>query len=164
VKSLLRALLACLLLAGGSVRGEEAVASAEAVVARHAGYAFERPDLLLRQRIFGLAHGVHLLLSGCLDKDANTEGVQQAYDAWHAAQHAALEGVRVMLAEHHFGARATEAHWQDIARALGLKETIYPSLGTVSLQEACATLPQALTQPRYDFARQLEMNDESAKQ
>jgi hypothetical protein len=164
VKFLLRALLACLLLAGGSVRAAEAVSSAEAAVPRHAGYAFERPDLLLRQRIFGLAHGVHLLLSGCLDKDANAEVAQQAYDAWHAVQHAAIEGVRVMLAEHHFGARATEVRWQDIARALGLRETIYPSLGTVSLQEACATLPQALTQPRYDFATQLEMTDESAKQ
>jgi len=163
VKLPLCALLACLLLAGGSVRAEEAVSSAEAAPPRSAGYAFERPDVLLRQRIFGLAHGVHLLLSGCLDKDANVEGVQQAYDAWHAVQHAAIEGVRVMLAEHYFGARAAEAHWQDIARALGLKETIYPSLGTVPLQEACATLPQALTQPRYDFATQLEMNDESAK-
>jgi hypothetical protein len=128
------------------------------------GYAAANPDILLRQRIFGLAHGVHLLLSGCLDKDVNAEVVQQAYDAWHAVQHAAIEGVRVMLAEHHFGASATEAHWQDIAKTLGLKETIYPSLGTVSLQEACATLPQALTQPRYDFATQLEMNDESVQQ
>lgn len=158
------ALLACLLLAGGSVGAEEGVPAAEAVAPRTAGYAFERPDVLLRQRIFGLAHGVHLLLSGCLDKDANAEVVQQAYDAWHALQRDSLEAVRVMLAEHHFGARATEAHWQDIARALGLKETIYPSLGTVSLQEACATLPQALTQPRYDFAKQLEKNDESARQ
>lgn len=127
------------------------------------GYAADNPGILLRQRIFGLAHGVHLLLSGCLDKEANAEVVQPAYDAWHALQRDSLEAVRVMLAEHHFGPRAAEAHWQDIARALGLKETIYPSLGTVSLQEACASLPQALTQPRYDFATQLEMTDDSAK-
>lgn len=121
------------------------------------GYAFEDTDILLRQRIFGLAHGVHLLLSACLDKNENAEATQQAYDAWHAAQEKVLDGVRGLLAEHHFGSEAERAHWQDVARVLGLKETIYPSLGGISLQEACATLPQALTQPRYDFVEQLKV-------
>lgn len=119
------------------------------------GYAFEDGDILLRQRIFGLAHGVHLLLSACLDKNENAEQAQQAYDAWHAAQGPAIEAARLALAGHHFGPQADRTRWQDVARVLGLKETIYPALRAVSLREACATLPLALAQPTYDFARQL---------
>ncbi|MFN4148783.1 MAG: hypothetical protein ACK4E4_04450, partial [Rhodocyclaceae bacterium] len=107
----------------------------------------------------GLAHGVHLLLSACLDKNENAAAVQRAYEAWHATQGPAIEALRAALAEHHFGARAASAGWQDIARALGLKETIYPALGTVGLTEACATFPEALARPAYDFATQLEHID-----
>jgi len=125
-------------------------------IASRFGYAFERPEMLARQRIFGLAHGVHLLYSACLDKNLNVAAVERAYQAWHAAQAPALEALVNMLRAHHFGPQAARAGWQDIARALGLKETIYPSLGAVSLEEACATLPQALERPAYDFARQLD--------
>lgn len=151
-----------LLLAVPPVQAEEAVPAGESLVPVRLGYAFDNPDILLRQRIFGLAHGVHMLLSACLDKNENAAAAQQAYDAWHTAQEKVIEGVRGMLAAHHFGNEAERAHWQDIARVLGLKETIYPSLGGVSLQEACATLPQALAQPRYDFAAQLESTNDLA--
>jgi len=142
--------LACLALAALPALADEAVPPL-----RH-GYAFDDPVILLRQRIFGLAHGVHLLLSACLDKNENAEAAQQAYDAWLAAQEKVLDVVRGDLASHHYGEQASRVHWQDIARVLGLKETIYPSLGGISLHEACATLPQVLTQPRYDFVTQLQ--------
>ncbi len=160
----LRALLGGLLLAGGSVRAQDGLPAAEPLSPLHLGYAFERPDLLLQQRIFGLAHGVHLLLSGCLDKNENAVAAQQAYDAWHAAQREALDAVRITLAAHHYGDQAGRAQWQDIARVIGLKETIYPSLGAIPLSEACATLPEALSQPRYDFAAQLEMIHDVSRQ
>lgn len=158
----MKRLLLALLLAVPPVQAEEAGPVQQALTPVRLGYAFEDTDVLLRQRIFGLAHGVHLLLSACLDKNENAEAAQQAYEAWHTAQEKVLEGVRGMLAVHHFGNEAERAHWQDVARVLGLKETIYPSLGGASLQEACATLPQALTQPRYDFAAQLESTNDLA--
>lgn len=130
---------------------------------RH-GYAFDQPDILLRQRLFGLAHGVHLLLSACLDKAENAAAVQQAYEAWHVAQEPAIEAMRQSLAEHHFGVQAPRAGWQDIARVLGLTETIYPALGAVGLAEACATLPLALSRPAYDFVTQLGMTDAAKPQ
>ena len=164
MKPWLHALLSCLLLAGGSAQAQDNPPAPEPLVSLHLGYAFERPDLLLKQRIFGLAHGIHLLLSGCLDKDENAVAAQQAYEAWHAPQRDALEAVRVALAAHHFGERAGQAQWQDIARVLGLKETIHPSLGAIPLQDACATLPEALKQPRYDFAAQLEMIHDVSRQ
>jgi len=128
-----------------------------------AGYAFERPALLQQQRIFGLAHGVHLLLSGCLDRQENAPAARQSYDLWYARQHGALERVRSVLADHFFVSQATPVRWQDIAHVLGLKETIYPSLGDVPLAAACASLPQALAEPRYDFAAQLEKLDDAAR-
>ena len=144
----------------GAALAAEDVADAEdptaPPIASRFGYAFERPEMLARQRIFGLAHGVHLLYSACVDKNLNVAAVERAYQAWHAAQAPALEALVNMLRAHHFGPQAARAGWLDIARALGLKETIYPSLGAVSLEEACATLPQALERPAYDFARQLD--------
>jgi hypothetical protein len=159
-----RLLFVLSLLAATGARAEaEAEASMpEPLMPVSIGYGFDTPDILLRQRIFGLAHGVHLLLSACLDKNENADAAQQAYDAWHAAQEKALDGVCGMLAEHHFGAQASRAHWQDVARALGLKETVYPSLGEIPLQEACATLPQALAHSRYDFAAQLQLANDPA--
>lgn len=159
----MKRLVLALLLAASLAQAEEATPAGEPLAPAKRGYAFADPDLLLRQRIFGLAHGVHLLLSGCLDKEAHAEAAQAAYETWHAAQRGAIEAVRIVLAAHHFGPQAAQAQWQDIARALGLKETIYPSLGTLTLQEACTTLPQALTQPRYDFATQLERIDDTAR-
>lgn len=138
---------------------EEAGPAVEPLVPVRHGYAFGQADILLRQRLFGLAHGVHLLMSACLDKNENAAAVQRGYDAWHVAQGPAIEALRATLAAHHFGAQATQASWQDIARVLGLKETIYPSLGTVSLAEACATFPEALGRPAYDFATQLRSPD-----
>jgi len=126
---------------------------------RH-GYAFDDPDLLLRQQIFGLAHSIHLLLSACLDKAEDPDAVQQAYAAWHPAQEQAIEASYRRLAAYHYGALAERATWQDVARLFKLKETIYPSLGSISLQDACASFPAALLQPRYDFAAQLATSND----
>ncbi|MDP1651760.1 MAG: hypothetical protein Q8L56_03460 [Rhodocyclaceae bacterium] len=154
--------LAWLLLAGSCAFADDATppANEERPTPQRIGYSFEQPEILLRQRIFGLAHGVHLLVSSCLDKSEYAASTQAAYDTWYAKQHEAIATVRNALAEHHFGAAAAHTHWQDIARVLGLKETVYPSLGAVSLPEACATLPQALMQARYDFTAQLDHADD----
>jgi hypothetical protein len=59
------------------------------------------------------------------------------------------------LARYYFAERADQANWPDLARALGLNDSILPALGNVPLEDACATLPQAITGARYDFARLL---------
>lgn len=128
------------------------------------GYAADKPDVLLQQRIFGIAHAVHLLYSACLDKAENADAVQQAYDAWHPAQESAVIACYLDLASYHFGEQAPRANWQDVARLFNLKETIYPALGDVSLQDACASFPEALRQPRYDFAAQLEKSNDDREQ
>lgn len=143
-------------------QAEEVAATSDALIPIRSGHAFDNPDVLQRQHTFGLAHGVHLLLSACLDKNENAAAALDAYAAWYAAQEKVLGDVRLALAVHHFGIQAERAQWQDIARVLGLKETIYPSLGGVGLTDACATLPQALARPRYDFRAQSPHAHDSA--
>jgi hypothetical protein len=125
------------------------------VMPRRKGYALDQPEILIRQRLFGLAHGVSMLAAACLDLPEHSTPVQDAYAAWHATQARTIEAMAQELARYYFGPRADEARWQDLARALNLNDSIQPSLGGVSLQDACATLPAALARPRYEFGRLL---------
>ncbi|MDO8346356.1 MAG: hypothetical protein Q7S85_00500 [Rugosibacter sp.] len=119
------------------------------------GYAVERPEILVRQRVFGRAHGVSLLAAACLDLPAQSAAVQDAYAAWHAKQATAIETVVHELSRYYFGERADEAQWPDLARALNLKDDIAPSLGQFTLEVACASLTQVLDKPRYDLVKLL---------
>jgi hypothetical protein len=147
----------------GAAQADDAPAAYTPAAARPAleilpqrlGYAFEQPDVLLRQRLFGLAHGLSLLAASCLDLPEHSRSIQEAYAAWHARQGKVI-GVLVRdLARHYFGPRAEEAGWPDLARALNLHDSIGPALGEVSLEEACASLPTAIIRPRYEFDRLL---------
>ncbi len=122
---------------------------------RYQGYAFEQPRVLLRQRLFGLAHGLSMLAAACLDLPQHSGPIQDAYANWHAKQARSIEVLVLDLARYYFAERADQANWPDLARALGLNDSILPALGSVSLEDACASLPQAIAGPRYDFARLL---------
>lgn len=119
------------------------------------GYAFEQPDILVRQRLFGLAHGLSLLAAACLDLPAYSGPIQDAYAAWHAKQGKAIEAIVRDLAQYYFGPRAGEARWPDLSRALNLADSIQPALGEVTLHAACASLPEAIARPRYELDRML---------
>ncbi len=144
------ALCVCLL---ASARAEEPLPLT------HQGYAFDEPGILIRQRLFGLAHGVSMLAAACLDLPEQSLAIQNTYAAWHAKQAETIAVLVRDLSAHHFGKRAAEANWQDLMRALKLKDSIVPSLGSVPLKEACATLAEALTRPRYDFVALLAEAD-----
>lgn len=126
------------------------------------GYDFDHPEILIRQRLFGLAHGLSMLAAACLDLPEHSTPIQNAYAAWHAEQARAIESLVLDLARHYFGPRAAEAQWQDLARALNLNDSIHPSLGGVSLQDACSSLPEAIARPRYQFDKLLAEADASA--
>ena len=116
------------------------------------GYAFDQPAILLRQRLFGLAHGVSLLAAACVDLPAQTVIVRQAYADWYARHARAIETIVHDLGVYYFGARpAADVQWLDIIHALGLKEDIHLALGEFELSVACATLTQAMAKPRYDL-------------
>ena len=132
------------------------------VLPNRLGYDFDHPETLIRQRLFGLAHGLSMLAAACLDLPEHSTPIQNAYATWHAEQAKAIETLMLDLARHYFGPRAAEARWQDLARALNLNDSIHPSLGAVSLRDACASLPEAIARPRYQFDKLLAEADASA--
>ena len=113
------------------------------------GYAFEQPEILIRQRLFGLAHGLSLLAAACLDLPAYSGPIQDAYAAWHAKQGKTIEAIVHDLARYYFGPRAGEARWPDLSRALNLNDRIEPALSEITLHAACASLPEAIGRSRY---------------
>ncbi|CAB1370590.1 hypothetical protein [Denitratisoma oestradiolicum] len=117
------------------------------------GYAFDKPRILLQQRLFGLYHGVSLLAGAC-DRD---EAVGAAYRRWRDAQGEAIAAARNDLGRYYFGRFAAEATDSQLAQALGLKQTLDATLGKPELGAACATLPEALAKPRYDLAGQFRL-------
>jgi hypothetical protein len=125
------------------------------------GYAMNQPEILIRQRLFGLAHGLSLLAAACLDLPAHSKPIQDAYAAWHAKQSKTIEAIVHDLAGYYFGPRAGEAQWPDLSRALNLKDSIEPALGDITLHAACASLPAAIARPRYELDRMLTEGLES---
>jgi hypothetical protein len=128
---------------------------------RRLGYAVDQPEILIRQRLFGLAHGMSLLAAACLDMPAHSKPIQDAYAAWHEKQGKTIEIIVHDLADYYFGSRAAEAQWQDLSRALNLKDSIEPALGDITLHAACASLPAAIIRPRYELDRMLVEGFES---
>ena len=132
------------------------------VLPQRMGYAFDQPEILIRQRLFGLAHGLSLLAAACLDLPEYSQPIQDAYATWHARQGKTIETLVRDLSRYYFGPRAEEAEWPDLARALNLGDSIQTALGAVSLRDACASLPTAITRPRYELDQLLAEGDAPA--
>ena len=115
------------------------------------GYAFEFPRVLAQQRLFGIAHGVSLLATACLDVPTEAAATSDAYTAWYESQELLIDTVRNELAAFYFGPRADEARWKHLVRALNLREQLGLAADSKELAAACMTLPEALRQPRYDL-------------
>lgn len=132
------------------------------VLSGRSGYAFDQTDILLRQRLFGLAHGVTLLAARCVALPGQAPSVQVAFMAWHDKQANAVVQVMRDLAAYYFGEQAPLATWSDVAAALKLKMVIGQALNELEWQAACASLPQAMAGPRYDLAALLGMQPDIA--
>lgn len=147
-----------------SVSPEPPVAAPDKLVALpgREGYAFKQPGILVRQRLFGLAHGVSLLAAACLDLPEHSVPIQNAYAAWHARHVQAIATVVHDLADYYFGPQATAAQWPDLVRALKLSSNIDAALGEFSLSVACASLPQVIEGPRYDLTALLQADPAAA--
>jgi hypothetical protein len=149
-----------LVLAWLAVAAAPGIASAEdaqPLEPRQGGYAFEQPRVLIQQRLLGLAHGVSMLVSACMDRPERVEAALAAYVPWREGQQDAIALAEADLARHYFGARAAEARWPDLVRALNLRNRLELAPESAELAAACATLPQALRQPRYDLNRQFRL-------
>ena len=119
------------------------------------GYAFEYPRVLAEQRLFGIAHGVALLAESCRDVPATAQATADAYARWYDLQQLQIEDLKSNLTAFYYGPRAHEATWQHIAAALNLREKL--DLAPEQRAAACASLPEALRQPRYDLASMFQL-------
>lgn len=117
------------------------------------GYAFDKPRILLQQRLFGLYHGVTLLAQACKGRDE----AAAAYRSWRERQEGAIATARIDLGRHYFGGFAEEATDGQLVQAIGLKRSLEPEPGGEQLDAACATLPEALTKFRYDLGGQFSL-------
>lgn len=149
------------------------------------GYAFDKPRVLLQQRLFGLYHGVTLLARACAERtrpgnpaksDSHLRGaespeppsaasevasaepgdaVQAAYRHWRETQEEAIAAARADVGRYYFGAFAAEASDGQLVQALGLKPAL--DVAAAELDAACATLPEALAKNRYDLKAQFHL-------
>jgi len=109
------------------------------------GYAFDRPELLADQRVWGIVHAVRLLAKACAQ--AGHGAAAEAWVDWVEREAAQVEAISSVLARHYFG--ADEAPPDALALALGLELAL--ALPAAQLEPACASLPEALVPPRYDL-------------
>lgn len=151
IPSALRFCLLALLLLSSPVRADDAPPLLRQ------GFAFNRPPILIQQHLFGLAHGVALLAAACAQDAPYRDASATAYRAWNERQAPAIAAATRDLAQYYFGDRAGEARRSDIVHALGLKDQLDQAAGSKELQDACATFPQALRNPRYDLIVQYRL-------
>ena len=149
----------CALLFAAPLRAEEAQQAA----ADRLGYAFEHPRILAQQRLFGIAHGVSLLAAACLDLPDASQAAQDAYAPWRAKQEAAVDAAIAELGAYYFGDDTPMPDWQALAQAMHLPDALPYAPDSEDLKAACATLPQALAQPRYDLAERYRLEELMAR-
>ena len=124
-----------------------ALACADAGADMAAGYAFDKPQVLAQQLVWGRLHGVRLLMLACRQRgDDNIAGV---YLAWRESQAAPIAAAEQALSQHYFG--RVQAPMEAIDTALGLRPRL--DIATEELDAGCASLPEALATPRYDLDR-----------
>lgn len=121
------------------------------------GYALGQPRILLEQRLFGMAHAIGLLARTCERDPRHAVAARKAYADWHEQQFPIIDRVRGELSTYYFADQATLARWDDIVAALGLKRELSLKPGSKQFNEACASLPAALAEPRNDLAGQYRL-------
>lgn len=130
---------------------------AAAVATKPAGYAFAYPRLLAQQRLYGIAHGVALLAKACLNADENADDTARAYRTWLVSQQGVIDAATLELAGYYRISPATDG--AALAQVMNLQTALAHAPGSAELKAACATLPQALAQPRYDLTERLRMEE-----
>lgn len=111
------------------------------------GYVFSDPRLLTQQLLWGLLHGVRLLGARCQAEGHAAAG--EAYVDWLERQREPICAAERDLARHYF--QRDTASPEALGAALGLKPGL--DVDAATLAAACATLPQALKQDRYDLGK-----------
>ncbi|MDR2000732.1 MAG: hypothetical protein LBP94_04270 [Zoogloeaceae bacterium] len=108
-------------------------------------YEFDKPEILAHQLVWGIVHGVRLLGMACHRR--GDQAAALAYADWLDDQWPRILAAERDLSRHYFGRE--QAPLEAIDQALKLKPAL--DQPDEELGDACATLPAALTPPRYDL-------------
>ncbi|MDO8959114.1 MAG: hypothetical protein Q7U85_05210 [Rhodocyclaceae bacterium] len=111
------------------------------------GYAFDKPEVLAAQLLWGVAHGARLLGLACAKN--GHYAATQAWLNWQEREAAQIDAARRLLGNYYFA--DAEPLPAVVSAAIGLKLVL--DLPPEALEPACATLAEALAQPRYDMTR-----------
>jgi hypothetical protein len=125
------------------------------------GYAFDTPRILAQQRLFGIANGVELLANACRAVPETASASEAAYALWRVSQETPIATAVADLGDYYFGKRDTG--WQVVAQKMGLKHALELAPDSDELRAACASLPEALLQPRYDLAERFRLEELMAR-
>jgi hypothetical protein len=110
-------------------------------------YAFDIPEVLTAQLLWGVAHGVRLLARACAE--SGKHAAAEAWVDWQEREQPQIMAARRVLGRHYFDVEDLSP--AVISGALGLKPAL--ELSPKVLGPACDSLAQALSQPRYDLSR-----------
>ena len=111
------------------------------------GYAFDKPQILAQQLVWGVVHGVRLLALACLRRgDTIATGI---YADWLDKQWPRVRAAERDLSRYYFD--RDQVPMEMIDAALNLRPTL--AQPDEELEAACMTLPEALASPRYDLER-----------
>jgi hypothetical protein len=86
---------------------------------------------------------------------------EASYALWRVQQAPAITDAQADLGEYYFGKR--DASQSDIVQKLALKETLGLAPDSEPLRAACISLPEALTQPRYDLNERFHLEEMMAR-
>lgn len=118
--------------------------------ARHHAYAFDEPELLATQRVFGVGNGVTLLGEACADDPKATA----SYEQWRATNGDTLRAMTGRLAVYYRIQALPNEQQTRVAEVMHLKTRLM--LSDSALQEACASLPETLVLPWMNLAKRYQ--------
>ena len=108
-------------------------------------YAFDQPELVSAQRVFGVGNATTMLSEACHDFPEATA----AYDVWLQKNQSTFQRLAVMLADYYRIDPMVPDLRQRVAAAMHLKTAL--NLSSATLADACPSLPQTLASSHYDL-------------
>jgi len=108
-------------------------------------YAFDQPELVSAQRVFGVANATLMLGAAC---DAYPEATT-AFQAWLVQNQLTMQTLTTTLAAHYRIAQDAPDLRQRVVQAMHLKTAL--DLSPAALAEACPTLPDTLALPHMNL-------------
>ena len=112
---------------------------------RSHAYAFDNPELVSTQRVFGVGNATTLLGQAC----AGFPAAVASYSEWLQRNQPTLTAMTDVLALHYRIPLTTDGLQARVAKAMQLKTTL--DLSSATMDEVCPNLPDTLALPNMDL-------------